>query len=255
MRDIELIAHRGGAHVAPENTLAAFRLAWQTAVDGIEGDFRLTLDGEIVCIHDATTRRTCGVDLRVAEVPLARLRELDAGRWKGEEWSGERIPTIREVIETVPPGKKLVIELKSGPEIVPPLKEALDNSGLPPERAVILAFDEEVVAAARRLLPRVKRHWLTDFKRDWLSGGWTPSIDEILRALQRTGADGLSSKAHRSVDAAFVRALRAAGMEYHVWTVDSLRTARRFRDLGVDSITTNRPGWLLARLEERQEEI
>ena len=247
----KLIAHRGGAHIAPENTLAAFRLAWETGIDGIEGDFRLTRDGEIVCMHDATTGRTAGISLPVAGSTLARLRELDVGIWKGEKWAGERIPTIEEVIATVPPGKRLVIELKSGPEIVLPLQKALAGSGLDPGQAVILAFSEEVIAEASNQLPRVKRFWLTDFKREWHGGGWSPPIDRILRTLERTGADGLSSKAHRSIDAAFVQALRDAGMEFHVWTVDDLRTARRFCDLGVDSITTNRPGWLKARLLTR----
>jgi glycerophosphoryl diester phosphodiesterase len=248
MRDTKLIAHRGGAHDAPENTLAAFRLAWETGIDGIEGDFRLTRDGEIVCIHDATTGRIAGIRLSVASSTLARLRELDVGIWKGERWAGERIPTIREVIATVPPGKRLVIELKSGPEIVLPLQQALAGSGLEPEQAVILAFSEEVIVEARNLLPQVKRLWLTDFKREWHDGGWSPSIGQILRTLERTGADGLSSKAHRSIDAAFVQALRNAGMEFHVWTVDDLRTARRFCDLGANSITTNRPGWLKTKL-------
>jgi glycerophosphoryl diester phosphodiesterase len=248
MRDTKLIAHRGGAHDAPENTLAAFRLAWETGIDGIEGDFRLTRDGKIVCVHDATTGRTAGIRLSVAGSSLARLRELDVGIWKGEGWAGERIPTIEEVIATVPPGKRLVIELKSGPEIVLPLQKALAGSGLNPGQAVILAFSEEVIAEARTLLPRVKRFWLTDFKRDWHGGGWSPPIGQILRTLERTGADGLSSKAHRSIDAAFVQALRDAGREFHVWTVDDLPTALRFCALGVDSITTNRPGWLKARL-------
>ena len=72
MRGTDLIAHRGASHDAPENTLAAFRLAWEQGADGIEGDFRLSRDGEIICLHDATTRRTAGIDLVVADATLAR---------------------------------------------------------------------------------------------------------------------------------------------------------------------------------------
>jgi glycerophosphoryl diester phosphodiesterase len=249
MRDTELIAHRGASFDAPENTLAAFRLAWEQGADGIEGDFRLTRDGEIVCLHDPTTRRTARGNLHAADATLAELRELDAGAWKGESWRGEWIPTLREVIATVPPGKRLFMELKSGPEILLPLAAILAEPGLAPEQAVILAFDAEVVAAARQLLPGVKTLWITGYTRDWQCGGWNPAIGEVIQTLERTGASGLASQARRFIDAAFVRALRAAGMEFHVWTVDSPRTAARFAALGADSVTTNRPGWLRGRLQ------
>jgi glycerophosphoryl diester phosphodiesterase len=250
MPGTDLIAHRGASFEAPENTLAAFCLAWEMGADGIEGDFRLTRDGEIVCLHDATTRRTARVTLAVADTTLARLRELDAGAWKGERWCGERIPTLREVIATVPAGKKLFIELKSGPEILLPLAAVLAGSGLDPEQVAIFAFSEELIAAGRTLFPRFKRLWITDYTRDWRNNGWSPSIGQILRTLEQTGADGLASRAHRSIDTAFVDALRDAGMELHVWTVDDRRSAARFLALGVDSIITNRPGWLRARLRE-----
>ncbi len=249
MRDTEIIAHRGASHDAPENTLAAFRLAWEQGADGIEGDFRLTRDGEIICLHDPTTRRTAGRNLAVAEATLAQLRGLDAGAWKGEEWAGERIPTLREVIATVPQGKRLFIELKDGPEILLPLAAILAEPGLMPDRAVILSFDAEVVAQARKLLPEVKALWVTDYRRDWICGGWAPPIGEVIQTLERTGASGLASQARRFIDEVFVQALHDAGMEFHVWTVDWPVSAARFIRFGTDSITTNRPGWLRARLQ------
>ena len=76
-----LIAHRGGSREAPENTLAAFHQAWQQGADGIEADFRLTRDGRVVCLHDAGTGRTAGIDIAVAEATFAELRRLDVGSW------------------------------------------------------------------------------------------------------------------------------------------------------------------------------
>ena len=93
--DSMITAHRGASDDAPENTLAAFRLAWQQGADAIEGDFRLSGDGVVVCIHDADTARTCGVKLPVADTPLARLRQLDYGRWKGEGFAGETSRRLR----------------------------------------------------------------------------------------------------------------------------------------------------------------
>ena len=80
--EVKIVAHRGASLDAPENTLAAFRLAWSQGADAIEGDFRLTKDGRIACLHDDTTQRTAGLDLTVADSTLAELRELDVGSWK-----------------------------------------------------------------------------------------------------------------------------------------------------------------------------
>jgi glycerophosphoryl diester phosphodiesterase len=249
MRGTEFIAHRGASHDAPENTLAAFRRAWELGADGIEGDFRLTADGEVVAMHDATTLRTTGVDLAVAGATLTELRALDAGAWKGGKWRGEWLPTLREVIATVPPGKKLFIELKSGPEILLPIAAVLAESSLEPDQVVLLAFSEEVVAAGRELLPHIRALWITEYHRDWHKGVWTPSAERIMEILTQAGASGLASQAHRAVDQAFCRTLREARMELHVWTVNSPRSATRYLDLGVDSIITNRPGWLRSKLQ------
>src|SRR5512133_60470 len=126
-----LIAHRGASREAPENTLAAFDLAWQQGADGIEADFRLTADGRIVCLHDATTGRTANLDLVVADSSFAELQQLDVGSWKGTRWQGERIPTLEEVLARLPLGKRLFIELKSGPEMLAPLRRILTASHVP----------------------------------------------------------------------------------------------------------------------------
>ena len=87
-----IIAHRGASHEAPENTLAAFRLAWEEQADGIEGDFYLTSDGQIVCIHDKTTKRVAPKqpELTVAKSTLKQLRSLDVGSWKNPRYAAER---------------------------------------------------------------------------------------------------------------------------------------------------------------------
>ena len=122
----QIIAHRGASHAAPENTLAAFALAWQEGADGIEGDFHLTADGRILCIHDATTACTGGKNLVVREQPLAVLQQCDVG-------GGAPPPTLDEILPTIPRGKTLEIEVKCGEEIMPPLAALLsrqkDGSG------------------------------------------------------------------------------------------------------------------------------
>src|ERR1041385_7430828 len=81
---MQIIAHRGASHEAPENTLSAIRLAWQQKADAAEVDVQLSGDGRLVVIHDASTRRTGGRARRVGEQTLAQLRGLDVGRWKNQ---------------------------------------------------------------------------------------------------------------------------------------------------------------------------
>ncbi len=110
---MKIIAHRGASFDAPENTLAAIRLAWQQQADAVEIDVHLSRDRHLVAIHDFNTRKTTGRNRPVARQTLAQLRTLDAGQWKHPRWRGEKIPTLEEVLATVPPGKRLFIEIKA----------------------------------------------------------------------------------------------------------------------------------------------
>lgn len=245
-----LIAHRGASREAPENTLAAFSLAWQQGADGIEADFRLTRDGRVICLHDAGTGRTAWIDLAVATASFDELRQLDVGRWKGESWQGERIPSLEEVLEQLPAGKRFFIELKSGEEIIDPLRRILSDYYVSFEQLRLLVFDAQLVARLKEQLPGMRICLNVDYRWSLRSRSWRPNRAEIQATLEQSGADGLSSRVHVSLDARFVNELHASGKEIHVWTVDSARSAGRYRELGVDSIMTNRPGWLRNRLQE-----
>ena len=244
-----IVAHRGASHAVPENTLAAFDLAWREEADGIEGDFRLTADGQIVCMHDADTERTAGRKLVVAESTLAELQQLDVGVSKHPRYANERIPTLAEVLDSVPKGKLFFIELKTGPQIVQPLQKVLLASQIPLDQLVIIAFDESTIRQCKKLLPNIKAHWLTGYK-ERPSGSWEPTVPSVVDTLARTSADGLGSQANRDVfNQQFVAALKRQGMgEFHVWTVDEPEVAKFYIDLGAWSITTNRPSWLREQL-------
>ena len=107
MSRVEIVAHRGASADAPENTLAAIQLAWQQGADAAEIDVRLTVDGQLVAIHDETTLRTGSTDWKVKDHTLAELKTLDVGLWKSQQFVGEQIPTLAEVLDIVPPGKRL----------------------------------------------------------------------------------------------------------------------------------------------------
>jgi glycerophosphoryl diester phosphodiesterase len=247
---MDIVAHRGASHDAPENTLAAFRLAWQQQADVVELDIRLTADGRIVCIHDATALRTTGVDREVAKTALSELQQLDAGRLKNARFAGERIPTLQAALATVPNGKRVFIEVKTGPEVLPSLAACVQNASLGAQQYAIISFNEAVVDEAKRALPGTKAFLLYSFKKT--DGRWSSTPRELLARAKRLGADGLDvgygRESSEIVDRPFAEQFKAAGKELHVWTVDDADLARRAAGIGVNSITTNRPGWLRTQL-------
>ena len=236
-----IVAHRGASHDAPENTLSAFRLAWEQQSDGIEGDFYLTADNQIVCIHDGTTKKTAGKNLTVEKSTLPQLRELEYGAWKDKKFKGESIPTFADVIETVPAGKTFVIELKSKTSIVPRLVEQLAKYSDRNIDLLIIAFDESTAAECKRCLPDIKVHWLTGFEKR--SFRTRPTAKQIAATVKRLGVDGVGMKGDRDIiTPKFVQTLQANGCrEFHVWTIDSVQDAKYFKQLGAMGITTNIP--------------
>jgi glycerophosphoryl diester phosphodiesterase len=238
-----LIAHRGASAEAPENTLAAFDEAWTQEADGIEGDFRMTRDGEIVCVHDATLDRTGGDTRAVADHSLEELHAVDVGAWKGDPFRGERMPTLARVLSIVPAGKSIYIEIKSGPEIVPALVAVLDDGAVDVADVIVISFQEQVLADLKAARPLVRGYLLSSFKK--IDGAWEPTVDDLIGRATRLGVEGLGVQANPEVvDAAFASACRKAGLELNVWTVDQSDLAGAFIRAGVTSLTTNRPGRL-----------
>ncbi len=246
-----IVAHRGASFDAPENTMAAFNLAWKLGADGVEGDFYVTKDQQIVCIHDKDTKRTGGKKLLVADSTLEQLRTLEYGKWKSDAFAGEPLPTFAEVLKSIPSDKKFIIELKTGPEIVPYLKTELEKYKADEQRMLIICFNADTVAECKRVLPGIKVHWLTGYKQDKTTGQWSPTRETVAETLKSSGADGLGTQGNREVvTEEFIAQLKASGLkEFHVWTVDDPSDAEYFQKLGAIGITTNRPDVIRASLK------
>lgn len=226
--------------------MAAFRLAWEQGADGIEGDFRLTRDGQIVCVHDEDTKRTAGVKLEVAKSTLAQLRALDVGSWKGASFRGERMPTLPEVLAALPAGKRFFVEIKSGVEIMASLQrdiaKALEARPRLAKQIVFISFDKAVVAACRGTWPGIMANWLVGFEQDKRTGQWSPQRRDLLRQARGARASGIGMRAEKQVvDQELVVALRGAGFEPHFWTVNEEAMARRLAGYKAQSITTDVP--------------
>jgi glycerophosphoryl diester phosphodiesterase len=243
---VELVAHRGASEEAPENTLAAFRLGWQQA-DACELDIYLTKDGQIAVLHDATTKRTAGVDKPVSQQTMDELKGLDAGRWKGPAFAGEKIPALKEVIDLLPEKKRLFIEIKCGAEVLPELKRTIDAFPGKAERLAIIGFGRATMVEAKKLLPKIPVYWLASSKADKTSGK-PPELDDLIAACKAGGLDGLDLDHGFPIDRDFVAKIHAAGLKVYTWTVNDPEEAQKEASAGVDGITTDRPDALRRKL-------
>lgn len=246
----EIIAHRGASYDAPENSLSSVKLAWARNADAVEIDIYLTRDEQIVAYHDKTTERIGGRNKAVWAQTLAELRQLDIGAWKGAQFASERIPTLQQVLHTVPRGKRLFIEVKAGVEIVPHLIQAIRDWKQAETSAVVIAFSIDVCKAVKKELPQVPVYWLIGFKQDKNNGQWSPLLADVLRQAKACGFEGIDVNDTRLLDRDFVDSVHGAGLELYVWTVNDPRRARQLAAFGVDGITTDRPAWLKRNMQK-----
>jgi glycerophosphoryl diester phosphodiesterase len=248
-----LIAHRGGAGLAPENTLAAFRNAVdEWGADMIELDVRASLDGHCVVIHDPTVDRTTDGTGAVASMTLAQLRELDAGhRFTGDGGShpfrgcGVRIPTIEEVLEALP-DVRITAEVKTGAAQAP-LFAAIRRFGA---RARVIAAgmhdaDRTMFADYRGAVSSSTEEMRRFHVRYKLGLGrfFAPRADVVQMPERWEG--------RQLVTPALVRTLARAGIPVHVWTVDAPADMHRLLEWGVEGIITDRTDLLGRVLHER----
>ncbi|NCB07607.1 MAG: glycerophosphodiester phosphodiesterase [Bacteroidia bacterium] len=235
---VEFVGHRGASYLAPENTVASAKLGWELGADGVEIDIYLTPDNRIVTIHDKNTKRTTGADHIVPETTSKELRKLDAGKWKDEKFTGEKIPFVEEILKAIPKNKYLVIEIKTGPEIMPALKKAIKKSGKA-RQVKFIAFNWESIVEAQKAFPENDCYWLTSKAQE---------LDEKINECAEAGLAGVDVLS-KLVTSENMDKAKKLGLDVWCWTVDSPEEAKRVADLGVSAITTNRPGWLREQLK------
>lgn len=244
---VEIIAHRGASYLAPENTMASVMLAWEKGVDA-EVDVHLSKDNQIIVIHDSTTKRTGQTDLTVKETEYQQLRDLDVGTFKSEKFAEEPIPLLSDIIETIPPDRKLYVEIKCGKEILPILEKLITESNKI-SQIVIIGFNLEIVTMSKKLID-VPTYWLKGTEKDKETEQWIPHSQQLIQKAKSNGLDGLDVH-YAGVTKKFANAAKASGQKLYVWTVDDPDEAIRLVRLGVAGITTNRPEWLRNQLKNK----
>lgn len=237
-----LAAHRGGARLWPENSLLAFRNAIALGADFVEFDVHLSKDGQVVVIHDPTLERTATGVGAVSDRTLAELRTLRLKDRDGKP-TDETIPTLAELVGlVVPTPLRLLLEIKVDAERrrYPGIEEKvlgiLDSHGMA-ARTIVMAFAEETVRRIRKL------------RQDVTTGGlfWPKGLAETRSTVERE-IDGLRKLGARFVGlhqelvtAEVVKQAEKAGLLLGVWTVNDAPAMKRFIQLGVGILITDRP--------------
>ncbi len=233
-----ILAHRGANQRAPENTLAAFRLAVDMGADGVELDVQLCKDGEAVVIHNFTVDETTDGQGWVKDFTLAELQALDAGDWYATEFAGECIPTLAQVLRELGPRLVLNIELKTTMPFTDGLEaevvRLVEDANLV-RRVIISSFDPVALWRVRRL----NRHISTGLL-------YAPDLPRYLRDhwLQPLARPAALHPRWDMLDERTVTAAHRRGLAVRPWTCDDPDALRRLASWGVDAIITNRPDLL-----------
>jgi len=238
-QDVDVMAHRGASLHAPENTLAAVRAAIDAGAQWVEIDVQETVDGEIVVIHDGDLKRVGGVPMVVAESTTRELGWVDVGSWFDLSYSGERIPSLREVLELCKDRIGVNIELKYyGGErrFEQSVAEIVDEFGMA-EQVVVMSLS----------LPGIRK--MKQVRPDW-KVGLLSSV--AVGDLARLKVDFVALNA-RFTSRNLVRHLHRSGMEVMVWTVNDALGISVMAGRGVDAIITDDPGLAVEILEQRKE--
>lgn len=231
-----IFAHRGASAYAPENTLAAFKLAVDQGADAIELDAKLCADGQIIVIHDQTVERTSNGAGKVADLPLSALQELDAGSWFGLEFKGEPIPTLDEVFEAV--GQKIFINIEltnyaSPRDLLPDKVAELIKRHNLQSQVMFSSFNPLALRRAHKLLPENFLGLLTPagiagvWARSWL-GSWLVPYGALHPEL-------------KDVTVKLIARQHTRGRRVHTWTVNKPEDMAQLFQWGVDGIFTDDP--------------
>jgi len=240
----QIIAHRGESYEAPENTLASINLAWKNGADAVEVDVHLSKDNHVVVFHDKTLKRVGGISKKVKCLTLAELKKIDVGSWKNKIFKNEKIPTLKEVLETIPNNKKLIVEIKSDYKILPFLRKDIGSLKLTNEQIEIISFKYDVVSKAKELFPNKKIFYIANLDYNLFTKLICPSVKTVILKAKRANLDGLNVWAGKILTEDFIKNVKSANLLLYTWTVDDSEKIKKLISLGVDGIITNKVSFL-----------
>jgi len=239
---ILFIAHRGESFEAPENSLSSICLAWGNGAKAVEIDVQLTADNHIVVIHDENTLRIGDKNKTIKKTNLDELKKIDIGSFKGEKWKNERIPTLKEVLDTIPENGKLIIEIKSDEKIIEPLITLIKNANLKTNQVEIIAFNFKLLAEIKKLIPEYRILWLLGSGFYWSQ--WHIMKKKIKNKLLIHNLDGVNVYEKNLINKKIVSYFQKNGLSIYAWTVNDPAKALKLVKSGINGITSDKPTWL-----------
>ena len=236
--EITIVAHRGAAGKAPENTLASINQAIKDNTDWVEIDVQETVDGKIVVIHDSDFMKLAGNKVKVWDATLAQLGDIDIGSWFDPSFSQERVPTLKEVLEVSKGKANVVIELKyygHDEKLEQRVVDIVEEAGMVNETA-IMSLKYDAVKKIRALRPE----WKVGLLSATAIGDLTSLDADFLAVAMGMASGGFIRRAHES------------GKQVFVWTVNDPISMSRMMSLGVDGIITDEPEMARQVLADRE---
>ena len=238
VQPVLVFAHRGASLAAPENTLAAFRLAVEQGADYVELDVQESKDGDVLVVHDSDLMKLGGWPTKIWDATSAELRSVDIGSRVGPLFSGERVPTLAEALAVCKGRARVDVELKSyghNHRLEEKVVEIVEAAGMADD-CIFMSLDHGMVRKMKTLRP----NWSVGVLAAKAIGDLT-TIDADFVAVESKMAT------YR-----FVRRAHRAGQQVYVWTVDDPAWMLAMMSRGVDGLITNKPD--VARLAVRRRE-
>ena len=226
-RPVVVIAHRGSSATAPENTLAAFRLAIEQGADYIELDVQESADGEVLVVHDSDLMKIGGGPTKIWEATAAELRAVDIGSHKGPQYSGERVPTLAEVLAVCKGKVRVIVELKSyghDQKLQERVAAIVEAAGMA-DQCVYMSLDHTMIDRMKRLRPS----WRCGVLAAKARGDLTSLHADFLAVEVRVGTGRFVRRAHR------------AGQDVYVWTANDAAWMLAATSRGADGLITDKP--------------
>ncbi len=237
--DVLIVAHRGAAGRAPENTIAAVQAALDDRADWVEIDVQESADGDVIVVHDSDFMKLSGNPVKVWDVTREQLAEIDIGSWFASEFADERVPTLQDVLEISRDTARVVIELKyyGHDEQLEQRVAEIVEAAVMSDRVAIMSLKYDAVLKMKQLRP------------EWTVGLLSATA---VGDLSRLDADFLAVSMNM-VSRGFVRRAHQAGKEVFAWTVNDPVSMSQMIARGVDGIITDEPAMARQVLAERAE--
>ena len=220
------LSHRGESDDAPENTIAAFKLAVDGKSDGIELDIHLTKDGHVVVVHDDDLKRVANSDIVIAENNLKDIQQVHP------------VPTLKEFLSLDLSNMRVQIEIKGKNNLFPKFKELLDQDHVKKFDITISSFDANLLKEAKSVFPNYQRILLIDLTK-LTNGNALPTVEQTVEYLKQYEVTGISFKSDARIDKDYVNNLKNAGFNVVAWGVFADELGLAMADAGVEAMTCN----------------